>query len=90
MSDDNTQQSAQSDDNQSSRSTAGKQFQNTVVVDQDTCIGCGVCAALCPQAYEMSAEDGKSYVTKDANHDDPVAKEAEAACPVNAITVQGN
>ncbi|MBT4936866.1 ferredoxin [Candidatus Peregrinibacteria bacterium] len=68
-------------------SSTGTQFQHTIAVDQDTCIGCGVCAALCPQAYEMSTDDGKSYVTESANHDDPAAKEAEVACPVNAIAI---
>lgn len=76
--------------NDDSSQLGDSSYKNTAVVDQDTCIGCGVCAALCPQAYEMSVEDGKSYITKDADHDDPTVKEAEAACPVNAITVSEN
>ena len=60
-----------------------------VVVNQDTCIGCGVCAALCATVYEMSAEDGKSYVIsgKDTveGAEADSAKEACGACPVNAI-----
>ena len=56
-----------------------------VIVDQNTCIGCGVCAALAPNIYEMSPEDGKSHVKGDADHSDPSAKEGEAACPVAAI-----
>lgn len=59
-----------------------------VIVNQNTCIGCGVCAALCPQVYEMSSEDGKSYVKAGADHNDPGAREGEMACPVNAITVE--
>ena len=61
-----------------------------VVVDPNICIGCGVCAALCPKVYEMSNEDGKSHVVLDASTEDIMSastKEAEAACPVAAITV---
>ncbi|HDM92160.1 MAG TPA: ferredoxin, partial [Candidatus Korarchaeota archaeon] len=35
-----------------------------VKVDQDTCIGCGVCSSLCPEIFEMG-DDGKSHVKKE-------------------------
>jgi ferredoxin len=59
----------------------------TVVVDQNTCIGCGVCAALCPSVYKMSPEDGKSHVISGCDHNDLCAQEGCDACPVNAITI---
>ncbi len=34
-------------------------------VDQDTCIGCGACAATCPEVFEMN-EDGKAVA--DSGH----------------------
>ncbi len=54
-----------------------------VTVDKDACIGCGACAAICPDGFEMGG-DGKSHV-KDASA--ACAKEAANACPVGAIKV---
>ena len=51
-------------------------------VDQDKCIGCGACAATCPEGFEMKA--GKAHVK---NGDAPCAKDAAAGCPVDAISV---
>lgn len=70
-----------------SKKITHKQSGQTVVVDQNTCIGCGVCAALCPAVYQMSQEDGKSHVIPGCDHNDLMAEEACNACPVNAITI---
>ena len=61
-----------------------------VEVDQDLCIGDEVCAATQPDIFEMG-EDGMAHV-KDGmaevdGADVDMAREAEAACPVDAITV---
>ena len=53
-----------------------------VKVDQDKCIGCGACASLCPDGFEMG-DDGKSHVKN------PKAKcigDAISSCPVAAIS----
>ena len=54
-----------------------------VTVDKDACIGCGACAAVCPDAFEM-AGDGKAEV-KDAGAD--CVQAAADGCPVAAIKV---
>ncbi len=53
-------------------------------VNQETCIGCGACAAVCPQTFQLN-EEGKSQVV---NQDDvECAKRAAEGCPVQAISV---
>ncbi|MBD3263240.1 ferredoxin [Candidatus Woesearchaeota archaeon] len=53
-----------------------------VKVDQEKCIGCGACLAICPDMFEL--KDGKSVVkNQDANCD---VKQAIESCPTNAIS----
>ncbi len=51
-----------------------------VKVDQDLCLGCGMCANMCPDGFEMV--DGKAVV-KNGNAE--CVKDTASACPVNAI-----
>ena len=58
-------------------------------VDKNTCIGCGLCADICPEIFEM--EDDGLAVAKDIDIPDDLlesAKEAEESCPVDAITIE--
>lgn len=58
-------------------------------VDQDTCIGCGLCPSLCEEVFELN-DEGKATVIVDelsAELED-AAKDAESSCPVGAISVE--
>lgn len=57
------------------------------VVDQDTCIGCGLCPSICEAVFELR-DDGKAHVIVDEvpNDNEDEAKDAESSCPVSAIT----
>lgn len=56
-------------------------------VDQDTCIGCGLCPSICPEVFQMN-DDGKAEEVVDEvpTTAEDSAKEAADGCPVNAIS----
>ncbi|MDI3496584.1 MAG: ferredoxin [Patescibacteria group bacterium] len=54
-----------------------------VKVDQNKCIGCGLCAGLCPETFQINA-DNKSEVVNPQDTD--CSKNAEQNCPVQAIS----
>ncbi|MGI6544902.1 MAG: ferredoxin [Fastidiosipilaceae bacterium] len=57
-------------------------------VDHDLCIGCGICASMCPEVFEMG-DDGLAHVIAEVTPElEAGAQEAEAACPTEAITVE--
>jgi len=56
-----------------------------VSVDKKACIGCGACAAICPEIFELKA--GKAQVKK-SETDKDCAKQASDSCPVNAIAIK--
>ncbi len=54
--------------------------------DVNACIGCGACAAICPDNWEM--EGGKAKSTKTELEEVGCNKDAADACPVQCITVE--
>ena len=58
-------------------------------IDRDGCIGCGLCAATCPEVFAM-ADDSLAEVANEPTADTlDSAKEAADNCPVAVITVEG-
>jgi len=54
-------------------------------VDQETCIGCGACEGTCPEVFEV--DDVSSVKVSDVPEElQDSALEAEAGCPVDAIS----
>ncbi len=71
-----------------------------VIIDRDACIACGVCASLCPDAFELSSEDGKSQIVEPLRESGNIAigvieehlkesvENAANSCPVGAIRIE--
>ncbi len=56
-----------------------------ITVDQNLCIGCGSCEAVCPKSFIM--KDGKAHAKKSPVDKVTCEKEAESICPVQAIKI---
>lgn len=57
-------------------------------VDQDTCIGCGLCPSVAPEVYEMG-DSGKAHEKSEnvPSGEEGAAQEAADGCPVSAISI---
>ena len=60
----------------------------SVVVDQDTCIGCELCTQVCESVFEMG-DDGKSHIIDGADVDAECVDDAIDQCPVSCIHRDG-
>ena len=55
-------------------------------VDKDICIGCGACAAICPDVFEIDDDGLASSIVDEVNEDIMEdAIDAKEGCPVDAI-----
>ena len=58
-----------------------------VTVDKKLCIGCGLCASLLPEVFEME-DDGKATVKDEKGAPIEKIKEVAEMCPTKAIKVK--
>ncbi len=57
-----------------------------ISVDQNKCIGCGSCEALCPKSFKLV--NGKAKPIKSSIDKITCEADAESSCPVGAIKVE--
>ena len=58
------------------------------IVDQDICIGCGLCPQLCPEVFKMQDDKATAYVDPAPEGVMDKCRDAADQCPVNAITIE--
>jgi len=58
-----------------------------VFLDQDACIGCGLCPDICPEVFEMIADEdvARAKVESVPPAAEDGVREAADSCPVDAI-----
>jgi ferredoxin len=59
-----------------------------VIIDEETCIGCGRCEEICPAVFYLNEPAGKSEVMDaEACEYAGCCEAAEENCPVHAISL---
>ncbi len=59
-----------------------------VRVDQDLCVGCGLCTNTCADIFEMKDDKAVSKVKVVPAPSEDCAKQAKDECPVEAIIIE--
>jgi len=55
-------------------------------VDQEACIGCGLCESTCPEVFRLDNEKSQIILDTVPEKYQSAALEAEEGCPVDAIS----
>jgi ferredoxin len=57
-------------------------------VDEETCIGCGLCAETCPEVFELVDDKARTRLDEVPDEFVETCREAAEDCPVEAIQIE--
>ncbi len=57
------------------------------VVDENTCVGCELCVAACPEVFVMDGGLAKVKVDEVPAEAEDACRDAAQGCPVDAISI---
>jgi ferredoxin len=56
-------------------------------VNKETCIGCGLCADICPEVFEIKGDVAVATFGPVSVENEENCKQAAEDCPTSAITI---
>ena len=56
-------------------------------VNEDLCVGCGLCAEICPDVFKMAGETATVIADPGTPRAETDCRDARDQCPVNAIAL---
>ena len=59
-----------------------------VTVNEEECIGCGLCAETCPEVFEMADDKARTKADEISEEFTETCREAAEDCPVEAIQIE--
>ena len=59
-----------------------------VTIDRDGCIGCGLCAATCPEVFRIAGDGLSEVYSLPSEKTADKVNEAAENCPVSVIKVE--